>query len=142
MESVEQFDYGITRTWLDEGEIAVITTQGNMAREAVDVWATLAINTVNQWPDGKPIFILHDLTHPRQSFTPYGLKRAEDIYGAIPPTIKGCSAVAVRAGPINHLIAMFVRRRKNAGQFQERIFTSRDEAIKWLRDEIKKSGYK
>ncbi len=84
MNSVEYFDYGITRTWLHGKRLAIIKTEGNMSRPAIDIWADLTIQTMQHWEAGFPMLIMHDLSSKNQGLTPYGMKRNNDIRRRIP----------------------------------------------------------
>ncbi len=75
----EDFGYGVTLHWMGNGQIAVIETQGDMSREAIDVWADLVIRLLHQGQSDDSIFMLQDLSHKNQGVTPYGMKRNKDI---------------------------------------------------------------
>ena len=60
IDNAEGYQYGISRSWLDNGQIALIKTQGDMSRNAINTWATLLILTLQDWDKEKPIALLHD----------------------------------------------------------------------------------
>jgi hypothetical protein len=135
--TIETYEYGITRQWLDGGRIAQITTQGDMTRGAVDQWAELVIDTVRTWPDDGPIFLLEDLSHRYQGFTHYARQRAEDTYRSLKEGQRGYLALILRHSIIMQIISLFLRRRPpGPGIIEERIFTSYDEALRWLRERV------
>lgn len=137
---IEYYDFGITREWIEDNRIVVITTQGDMSRAAVDTWADLVIDTASNWEANKPVFLLHDLSSRDQGLTPYSRERADQTYDAVKSGTEGCIAVVVREGVINRLISLlYFRHRKERGMnLQERLFITRPEAESWLREMLRK----
>src|SRR5690606_21587296 len=91
--NVENYDYGIVRYWLDDSQIVVVKTQGDMSKKAIDTWASLLILTMQEWKKPQAIAILHDLSHPQQGLTPYARERTADLLNHIPKHQKVYSAV-------------------------------------------------
>lgn len=131
--------HGTRREWLmdetDLAPIAVIIGTGQMERAVIDEWADLVIETILTWPpERRPISLLLDLTSDTQGFTPYARKRAEEVYDAVPAGGIVYGAIVIRAGIINSIISLFVRRHQSkAGEIYERVFTALDDALAWLR---------
>lgn len=131
---VEHYDYGIRREWLDDHQIVMISTQGDMSRDAVDTWAELVIATAKNWTADKPIYIIHNLSARSQGFTPYSRQRAEETYDYIAAGQQAYIALVLPDGVIPRLVSLFLRRRKGStGNIQERIFTSVEDALAWIR---------
>ena len=129
----EEFEFGLIREWIDDGGIAVIHGQGNMARKAVDAWADLVLRTAHEFPEGQPVYLLHNLTHPDQGFTPYAKRKTEELYDYA-PDVPIYSAIVLRNTIINRLISLFVQsispRSRNVRQ---QVFISEEAALSWLR---------
>jgi len=133
---IETFKYGITRTYIDEGRIAIIKTEGNMLKNAIDTWASLLILTMQEWDAPQPIAVLHDLSHPAQGLTPYARERAADLMNYRPEGAMIYSAVVLPPTFMNKIIGQFIR--LSAFQHpnhQARIFVLQDDAIVWLRQQ-------
>lgn len=138
---LETYPFGITREWLDDNRIVVIKTEGNMARAAIDTWAHVVIETAKNWDADQPLFLLHDLSSKDQGLTPYSRQRADETYHAVHPGTKGCIAVVIREGVINRLMSLFYfRRRTDRGMnLNEKLFTTREEGLAWLREMLRKT---
>lgn len=136
--TIEQYDYGITREYIDDGQIAVITTQGDMRRAAIDTWADLSIDTMQTWKPERPILILQNLSHKDQGITPYSRKRAEDAFKQI-PSQPLYSAIILPNSFINRVIGLFVGRQRMGQNQESRIFTNLEDGLAWLREKQKKS---
>lgn len=131
---IEELGYGTQRYWLDDGQIVVIYGGGNMARAAVDVWANAMLNTMTHFP-GDTIYIVLDISHPNQGFTPYARAKAEEIYAQVGQRTVYCAIVlrnSIIAPIISAFVRYFPRRRLNIYQ---QIFTDKDAAFNWLRQQ-------
>lgn len=138
-ERIEQFDYGIQRIWRHDGRLVEIRTEGNMARDAIDTWAEVVMETARGWSAGSPILIFHNLSYKNQGITPYSMKRAEDTYSAVPddPKIETYVAVLLNETLFTRMVSLFFRR--NRGKYKnvhERVFTRHDSALAWLESQL------
>lgn len=132
--SIEYHGGGLARQWIDDHQIVIIITAGDMTPRGVDAWADLLIDTVTHWPPDRPILILHDLSSPSQGFTTYARERAGDIYAALPADREVYHALVVNVGFVRSMINFFLRRRKRQYQrMHERMFTTNRDALRWLR---------
>ncbi|HRE48426.1 MAG TPA: hypothetical protein PLD47_11940 [Aggregatilineales bacterium] len=134
---METFEFGITRDFLDEGRIVVFTSAGDMRRAAVDVWFEVVKQTYASWLPGKPLFVLHDLSAPGNAMTPYLRQKAYALYeidlAHIPA---GRIAVAAPDTLLMRLMAILLRERdKRFRRNAQRIFASRGDALRWLREQ-------
>jgi hypothetical protein len=135
--SVETYDYGICRSWLDEGRIVLIKTEGDMSRNAINTWASLLILTMQEWEKEKPLACLHDLTHPNQGLTPYTRARTADILKAIPNTRPMYSALVLPPTFMNRIIEMFIRTPIFRHPCHEiRVFGNVESGFAWLREKL------
>ena len=138
-DNTEQFDYGITRTSIDDGAIIIVRTQGDMSRNAINTWASLIILTMQEWKSDRPLALINNLSHPQQGFTPFSQKRTQDIVDARPKDLKIYSAVVIPRTFMYSILEKFSRtltfqqQRKNVW-----FFHTEEEAIEWLREKLKK----
>ncbi|MDX1995020.1 MAG: hypothetical protein SF029_21750 [bacterium] len=135
----EQYPYGIRVEWLDNNQIAVISTEGNMSRDAVDTWADVTLQTINNYPGNRGYF-LFDMTGRDQTYTPYGVWRTEKLVKSIPPEKHGYAAIVLKqhqdllSRHLLDVIEAIVRIRSR--QIKTKFFVYQDEALEWLRGQI------
>lgn len=133
----ECFGYGITRTYLDEGQIVLIKTEGDMSHNAINTWASLLILTIQESDKERPLAVLHDLTHPNQGLTPYTRERTAQVLKSIPENQSTFSAIVLPRTFMNRIIEMFVRTPIFKHPSHEiRVFPERDLALNWLREKL------
>lgn len=133
----EIYKYGITRSFIDNGRIVLVKTEGDMSRDAINTWASLLVLTMQEWNSEQPLAILHDLTHPAQGLTPFARERTADVVKARPKHLKVYNAVLLPPTFIKRIIEMFLRTPllQNDGQYI-RVFSDEDEALVWLHENI------
>ena len=138
-DNTEQFDYGITRTSIDDGAIIIVRTQGDMSRNAINTWASLIILTMQEWKSDRPLALINNLSHPQQGFTPFSQKRTQDIVKARPKGLTVYAAVVIPRTFMYHILEMFSRTPifKQTGQHVQ-FFNTEEQAIEWIREELKK----
>ncbi|MFW5696466.1 MAG: hypothetical protein ACOCXR_01630 [Phototrophicaceae bacterium] len=134
---VETFDYGISRYWIADGRIAVIATEGNMRREAIDSWAEATLGLMDIWPEGQPYAHIQKLDAPGQGFTQYSRQRTQELIARLPSDRPCYTAVVLADAFINRVFGFFLRTvRHNGKQQQERVFFTLDEAQAWLLEKL------
>jgi hypothetical protein len=139
--SIEHYDFGITREWIDDGHIAVITTQGDMRRDAVDTWVNICLDTLNNWHTDRPILSIQNLSAKMQGLTPYSSRRSEDILAQIPPHKPCYIALILPNTFISRVIGLFMLARQRFNKDQEsRVFTNLGEGLDWLKEKQKLHG--
>lgn len=132
---VEIYKHGITRSFLDNGRIVVVKTEGDMSRGGIDTWATLLILTMQEWKSDRPLALLHDLRHPAQGLTPYSRQRTIDVLRACPKGLRIYSAVLLPETFIKRIIEMFLRTPVFKRSRQRiRVFSCEEKALAWLRE--------
>jgi hypothetical protein len=131
---VEIFPYDARRYRIEDGEVVVIYGSGDMSREALNAWADLVVNTVREQPVDAKVYILLDLTNPRQGFTPYTRTVIELVYKSLPTDRDIYAAVLMRDSILIQIVTGLVNRlhRTRAG-ITQRLFNNRDAALNWLR---------
>lgn len=133
---VEDHTQGVISYTLDDGNIRVIQTEGDMSRQAVDAWAT-AVHHLFHNASAPHLFAIYDMSHPRQGITPYGMKKAEETYTYIPPHCYGHVAILFPNTIIFRMAANFAARISRRYQNCEvRLFTQSADALKWLRQRM------
>lgn len=135
----ETYGYGITRSYIDNGNIIIFRTQGDMSRDAINTWASMLILTMQEWKSERPIAALHDLTHPNQGLTPHARERTIDVMKRRPKGLTIYSAVVLPNTFMHRIIDMFLRTPifHQAGH-EVRIFPSESQALDWLREQLAK----
>lgn len=136
LQGQENYDFGVIRAWLDDYQICYIQTDGCMQRAGVDTWADLVIDTIENWPEGQPIAILQNLTHPDQGFTPYSRSRGMDTLAAVPEDRIGFNAIVMQDTFVNRTLGFFINSIRRDDKVAIRVFTDNHEALTWLRTQI------
>jgi hypothetical protein len=137
IDNAECYNYGISCSLLDKGQIVLIKTQGDMSRNAINTWASLIILTIQDWDKEKPLAVLHDLTHPNQGLTPYARERTAELLKHIPNTCQTYSAVVLPPTFMNRIIDMFVRTPIFRHPHHEiRVFVDTETGLTWLREKL------
>lgn len=130
--TIEHYDFGITREWIDEGHIVVITTQGDMRRDAIDAWVNVSLDTLSLWQVDRPILVIQNLSSKMQGFTPYARKRSEDILAQL--SDRPCYTALILPNTfIFRVIGFFVGRQRVDKHQENRVFTNVEEGLAWLR---------
>jgi hypothetical protein len=133
-ESIENFPYGATRCRIENGAVIVIYGSGDMSREALNAWGDLVVNTVNEQPVNAKVYLLLDLTNPRQGFTPYTRTVIEMVYKSLPTDRDIYAAVLMRDSILIQIVTGLVNRlHRTRKGITQRLFNNRDLAMNWLR---------
>lgn len=140
--TVETFEYGMQRYYLDDQQMVVVVGGGDMRRPSIDVWAELMVESINSAPDPAFTYMLLDLTNPNQGFTPYTSSKSNEVLHAMHPERFLYLAILYRDSVINNIIGIFLNRlmpshpRFTYLTFKE---AERDSAIAWLTTEREKN---
>ncbi len=127
----DEHSYGIEVTWKTPN-YAVVTSQGEMSRQAINAWADTVIATIQTHNSSQPLFLLVDLTHPNQKYSLHGIERSRDVYRSIPHQKSVTFAVAVAQGPVHHLAMIFLTRVFVGDGVTYKVFGTASEAGAWL----------
>lgn len=132
--NAETYPYGIVREWLDDRRIVAISSEGDMQRPAIDTWAQVCIATQREWPSGVTVLCLCDLCRSVQSFTPYALRRTEDILRARPDSQVSVIAITIADALVRWQVQVVLRLSlPSLPDFSWSCFGSRGEGLSWLR---------
>jgi hypothetical protein len=132
----EGYNYGIARSFLNDGRIVVVKTEGDMSRNAINTWASLLVLTMQEWKSEHPLAVLHDLRHPNQGFTPFARKRTLDVVKARPKHLTVYSAILLPPTFMKRIIEMFLRTPifRQEGLYVQ-VFSDNEDALAWLREQ-------
>lgn len=133
-QAVEEFPYGSKRYRIDDDSIIVIYGSGNMSRDALNAWGNLVIDTVAATEIGSTVYLLLDLTNPRQGFTPHTRTVVEHVYRNVPVEREIFAAVLMRDTIIIQIVTGLVNRlHRTRPGLTQRLFNDRETALAWLR---------
>ena len=133
----EVFDFGVTRRWLADDHVALITTDGHMNTPAINTWADLVIDTINLFPPDQPIAICQDLIGPHQGFTAEVRDRLADIYAHLPVDQVVYSTIALNNGMIRNMVKVYLRRRKfQHDHLHEYVAADVESGLDWLHQKL------
>jgi len=139
--TTEHFDYGVTRYWVDDGQIAVIATEGHMNTPAINTWAEVLVDTVRNAPATHPLAICQDLTGPYQGFNAEIRERLSDLYQHLPVDHPVYSAIVLDNSTMRNIVQLYLRRRKlDRPTMNEKTFADTETALNWLRQQTQQHG--
>ena len=134
---MEVFPLGVRRYTIDDGEIAVVVSTGDMAPKAIDEWAQVMIDTIQRRvATGLPVYMITESSAGEHGFSRYARARVEDIQNSVPSDYPIYAAMLFPKGIVSQFVGTFVNTvmRMRATKVQNRMFSSRDEALRWLYD--------
>ncbi len=141
---IKEAEYAIRWYTLDD-VIHVVSSEGNMRREAIDSWADMVREVVDSIDPDKPMFIIVDLSAPSQGFTPYGGSITRNLLRYVIEQRNAISYIGMVLSDsiINQIISTFFQQVLNRSNYPRQTFTNPGEALAWMRqqvqDEAKKS---
>ena len=137
---VKAVDYNIG--WYRSGDVDIITSEGDMRRAAIDVWANLLREIIDSKPTSDTHFVLLNLTGPKQATTPYSMQAARQLAQYVMDARDGNTYAAVLmknallVGIIRAFFHQFFARQE---KLVYRLFTDEAEAMTWLEDRVVES---
>jgi hypothetical protein len=135
-EGAETYPYGTQRYFLDDGGIVVVVGGGDMRRPSVDEWAEVMTDAINAFPHPTHTFMLLDLTHPNQGFTPYSRVKASEIASRIQAGRALIIALLFDNSILNNIVVIFMNRivMMMQSKIVFKTFLNREQALAWLRE--------
>ncbi|MCC7449677.1 MAG: hypothetical protein IT324_19820 [Anaerolineae bacterium] len=127
--AIEQLSPTLSREWIADGHIVVYTLQDG-TRTTIDRWVKAFTADIAAWPEDRPFLVIHDFSARQVTTTPYGREGGDKLVN-VRPEVKGRVAVLLPKTIAAHLIRLFLDQHTKGGR-ERRIFTSREDAIKWL----------
>jgi hypothetical protein len=134
---VKSADYNVR--WYRDGVIDIIASEGDMRRAAIDVWATMLREILNDKPAHDNIFIVLDLTGPKQSTTPYSMGITRQVADYVTQYRAGNTFAAVimkNALLVGIIRAFFHQHFASQEKLVYRLFTDDGEAMTWLQEQV------
>jgi hypothetical protein len=133
---VKREDFDIC--WYRVGKIEIIASEGNMSRSAIDKWATLIREIIDSVPKDIPMFIVVDLSGPKQGFTPYSSSISRDLLNYLVAQRSATSYIALvlTNNLVTQIISTFMQQLLNRTSYPRRSFTEPKAAIDWLNEQI------
>jgi hypothetical protein len=137
---IKAVDYNIA--WHRTENIDIITSEGDMRRVAVDLWTTLLHEIIDSKPTSDVLFILLDLTGPKQAATPYSMQTTRQVAEYVTNKREGKSYAAVlmkNALLVGIIRAFFHQYFARQEKLIYRLFTDEAEAMTWLEQQVNAS---
>jgi hypothetical protein len=134
---IKAMDYNIC--WHRVGDIDIITSEGDMRRIAVDTWTTLLHEMIDSKPTSDALFILLDLTGPKQAATPYSMQTTRQVAEYVTNKREGNTYAAVlmkNALLVGIIRAFFHQYFARQEKLVYRLFTDEAEAMAWLEEQV------
>ena len=134
---IKAVDYNIA--WHRTENIEIITSEGDMRRVAVDLWTSLLHEVIESKPTTDALFILLDLTGPKQAATPYSMQTTRQVAEYVTNQREGNTYAAVLmknallVGIIRAFFHQFFARQE---KLVYRLFTDETEAMTWLEERV------
>jgi len=132
---IEQLTPSITLEWLDEHTIAAFTLRTTAPNE-LHVWADKVKQIMEDWPQGKSIGFIQDLNFPKAALTPV-IRSYVQEFGRIRPDLMTYVGVVLPKTFATQMMAIFTRVMQKKNQ-PARVCFTRDEAVTWIRENLKK----
>lgn len=143
-ELIQELGYGISYEAYEGGRFHAVRTQGDSSRPAVDVWCEKVYHLLQTNPPGEPLCVLYDLSHPKQTLTPYNRSRTSELAKQFPRELRAYSAALLSKSLLNQLVAIFITTLTVGSNHKVRIFYEEAQAWEWLQDRraeyVAKSG--
>lgn len=143
-ELIQELGHGISYEAYDGGKLHSIRTQGEASREATDLWCEKVNDLLQTNPSDEPLCVLYDLSHPKQTLTPYNRSRTSELAKQFPRELRAYSAVLLSKSLLNQLVAIFITTLMVGSNHKVRIFYEEAQAWEWLQDRraeyVAKSG--
>jgi len=134
----QSYAFGVRVEWSDDNRLATISTDGDMSREAIDLWAEVTLDIIQQWPQGEMTYLLFNMTGPKQGYTPYAARRTRDLYKSVPNHAEGYVAVVMRDTLILRMMSFLMHYELTMmrGKAKQQFFISVDDAYRWLHEKM------
>lgn len=132
-------DYDLIEEWWHDNLLAIVRGSGDMSRKALDHWGDCVIAAVRAFPEYAPVFMMFDLSSPKQGFTPYSRSVIDRVYNSLPMNKPLYVGIFMREGIISRIISLYVNRREGRN-LTMKMFFDEDKTVKWLRTMMKQHG--
>lgn len=139
-EIIKSLDYEVQ--WHKLENIDIISSEGNMRRDAVDIWANLLREIIDSKKSGETLFLVLDLTGPKQATTPYSTQITRGIAQYVIENRDGDTYAAVLmkndllVGIIRAFFSQYFARQE---KLIYRLFTDKIVGLEWLQRQVEKT---
>lgn len=125
----------LTVKWLYQHSIVLFTITGPMVlQEVIDLWASNVRRILEAWPESRRYYVVHDISKANFGVTPHLTNAMRDLY-ALRPDLKQSIAIVTPPNIATQLVRALVRNYER-GEIKNGIFSTREEALKWLLTQI------
>ena len=134
---IKSADYNVR--WYRDGVIDMITSDGDMRRAAVDIWAGMLREILDYRPSAEPNFVMLDLTGSKQSTTPYSMGITRQMAQYVTESREGKTYAAVvmkNALLVGIIRAFFYQHFAKQEKLIYRLFTDDAEGLAWLQEQV------
>lgn len=115
-----------------DGQVAVITIEAN-TKAALDGYEDTVQTLLRMWRLGEPLRLMHILTHPQVTLTPFARDRITETWAHLNRTTRlGRSAIVLDGVNTRWLAAVAQNAIRGANNVQQRIFFTQSEADTWV----------
>lgn len=133
---IEDMGLGVIVTWFRNRHVVMFSNDpyhpAAHSREQTDMWADTVLQTLHDWPQDRVYRAIQDATHA--AYSPYSLKRLNEITRARPKEIRGRNATIVPKSALQGIFIQITNRmgRLLGRKMETRAFTSFEEAFAWV----------
>lgn len=131
-------EYDLIEEWWHDDALVIIRGSGDMSRRALDHWANCVLSAINSFPEFSPVFMMFDLSSPKQGFTPYSRSVIDRLYQHLPNKLIYLG-IFMREGIISRIISLYVNRREGR-DLTIRMFFDEHKTIDWLYTMMRQHG--
>ncbi|MBX3062501.1 MAG: hypothetical protein KF726_05970 [Anaerolineae bacterium] len=129
----------LTVKWLYQRSIVLFTITGPMVlQEVIDLWASNVRRVLESWPESQRYYVVHDISKSNFGVTPHLANTIRDLY-ALRPQLKQSVAIVTPPNIATQLVRALVRNYERE-EIRNGIFSTREEALKWLLVQVKEDG--
>jgi hypothetical protein len=141
IKQVENITPHLTREWRDKSLVTLTLT--DVRRENIDAYIRTLRENLDNWTGGI-LYGVYDISAPGNSLTPYFRERLNEFADYSKPTGKvTCSAIVVPATLMSRIFGLFAdlfARRTGKELINQKIFTNKDAAWRWIEEQRRNNG--
>ncbi len=133
-ELIEHHPYNIRWYRMQDKPIQIIASDGDMSREAIDLWMETTKRMVEAIPQDAPFFGVMDLSGPKQGYSNYSGGKARELVEFVREYRQGPTYIAVILANslVSQLIRVVAQVLTRTEIYTQRIFTNKEDAMAWL----------
>ena len=132
-ETLQQIASDVTLNWLHKHQIALFTVR-TVSRNQLEGWFRAAKSIMDEWPQDRPLVMIHDDNYPGSSFTP-AIRDYSIQLDKYRPDIVVHTAVVVPKTLMTQIVAVFMRTLRKSNR-ETRLFSTLEDAIDWAKTKL------